>query len=281
LVFLHALDDRVDVQRADGPHVEDLALDAVLGEPLRGVGAEVHGAAPRDQRHRVAGADLAGAAEGDVVLLLGDVGLVAQHALALEEEDRVGVADRGLEQALGVVGVARDRHLEARHVRVEPLDAPGVGRAELAPGAVVAAEDDRASPLAARHVEHLGRVVEDRVGRDEAERPAHELDDGLEPVHRGPDAHAREPVLGDRAVDDALGPELVEHALADLVRAVVLGDLLADQEDGLVAAHLLAHRLAQRLAVLDHAVALAARAGRLSATNSGSSHLPIAGWMSS
>ena len=52
-----------------------------------------------------------------------------------------------------------------------------------------------------------------------------------------PDAEAREPGLADRRIDDAAGTELVDHALADLVRPLVLGDLLAHQVDGRVAAH--------------------------------------------
>ena len=46
------------------------------------------------------------------------------------------------------------------------------------------------------------------------------------------------------------GAEPVEHPLADLVGAVVLGDLLAHQEDAVVALHLLGHRLVEGLAVL-------------------------------
>ena len=126
--------------------------------------------------------------------------------------------------------------------------------AELATGAVVAAEDDRTAPLAAGHVEHLGNVVQDLVRGDEAEGPGHELDDGLEAVHRGADGEAREAVLADGRVDDALGAELVEHALADLVRAVVLRDFLAHQEHAVVAAHLLRHRLAECFAELEESL---------------------------
>jgi hypothetical protein len=114
-----------------------------------------------------------------------------------------------------------------------------VGRAKLPAGAVVASEDDGAAPLPARHVEHLRGVVEDLVRGDEAERPAHELDDRAQSVIAAPIAMPGESGLGDRGVDDALRAELVEHALADLVRAVVLGDFLTDEEDRSSSAHLL------------------------------------------
>ena len=58
------------------------------------------------------------------------------------------------------------------------------------------------------------------------------------------------PFLGDRRVDDPARAELVEHPLADLVGAVVLGDLLAHQEDAVVALHLLGHRLVEGFAVV-------------------------------
>ena len=177
--------------------------------------------------------------------------LVAEHALALEEEHRIVVADRGLHQALRIGGARRDHDLHAGHVRVQALDAPGVGRAELSARAVVAAEHDRAAELSARHVEHLRGVVEDRVCSDERERPRHELDDRAQAHRGGADRHAGEARLRDRRVDDAALAELGQHALRHLVGAVVLGDFLAEQEHALVAAHLLAHRLADGVAELD------------------------------
>ena len=71
---------------------------------------------------------------------------------------------------------------------------------------------------------------------------------GFSPAKRRADAEAGKAVLGDRRVDDALVAELLQQALADLVGALVLGDLLAHQEDVRVAAHLLGHGVAQRFA---------------------------------
>jgi hypothetical protein len=45
--------------------------------------------------------------------------------------------------------------------------------------------------------------------------------------------------------------ELGEHALGDLVGAVVVGDLLTHEEDALVAPHLLDHGAPKRLAKLE------------------------------
>ena len=54
----------------------------------------------------------------DEVVDLGHVEALAVEHLVLEEHDRVGVADRGLEQALGVGGAVGGDHLEARAVGV-------------------------------------------------------------------------------------------------------------------------------------------------------------------
>jgi hypothetical protein len=75
---------------------------------------------------------------------------------------------------------------------------------------------------------------------------------GFRPAEGRADAQAGEAVLGDRRIDDALGAELVQQALADLVGALILGDLLAHQEDVLVAAHssAMASRRASRTVII-------------------------------
>ena len=49
----------------------------------------------------------------------------------------------------------------------------------------------------------------------------------------------------------ALRAELLEHPFGDFVRAVVLGDFLAHEEDVLIALHLLGHGLAESFSVLN------------------------------
>ncbi len=71
---------------------------------------------------------------------------------------------------------------------------------------------------------------------------------GFEPGERRADAEPGESVLGDRRVDHPHGAELLQQALRHLVGALIFGDLLAHHEHVLVAAHLLRHRVAQRLA---------------------------------
>jgi len=126
-----------------------------------------------------------------------------------------------------------------------------MGGGELAAGSVVAAEDDGNLELPAGHVAHLRGVVEDLVRRHEAERPAHELDDGPQTVHGRADAQAGKTCLTDGRVNNAFGAKALEHALADLVGAVVVGHFLAHEEDAGVALHLLGHCLVERFAELE------------------------------
>src|SRR5215813_13183229 len=73
---------------------------------------------------------------------------------------------------------------------------------------------------------------------------------GLSPANAAPTPITEHGMtgLGDRRVDHAGGAEFLQQALRHLVGALILRDLLAHHEDGLVAAHLLRHGVAQRLA---------------------------------
>ena len=90
-------------------------------------------------------ADLGLADRHQPVLDVGHVELVAVEHLVLEEDHRVGVADRRLEQALGVGGVVGRDHLQARHVGVPAGVVLAVLGGDARGGAVRAAEHDRAA----------------------------------------------------------------------------------------------------------------------------------------
>ena len=113
---------------------------------------------------------------------------------------------------------------------------------------VGAAKHDGGAHLSARHVQGLGRGIDDLVHGLHGEVEGHELDDGSEAGEGGADPEPGETVFGDRRVDDPFVAEFLEQPLADLVGALVLGHLLADEEDALVAPHLLGHGVTERLA---------------------------------
>ena len=212
--------------------------------------------------------------------MLRHLAFAAIEHFVFEDEDGVGIADRGFQQALGIGRVRGGDDLEAGDVGIPGGIALRVLGCDAGGCAVGAAEDDRAAHLAARHVKRLGGRVDDLVDRLHGEVPGHELDDRLQAREGRADADAGKALFGDRRVDHALGAELVEQALADLVGALVLGDFLAHQEDIAIAAHLFGHRVAQRFAHGDLASWRCRRARRVRARFRGrarrSSWLPAA-----
>ena len=110
-------------------------------------------------------------------------------------------------------------------------------RGKLAACAGRHADHQRHAELAARHVAHRGRVVEDLIEREQAEIHRHHLDDRAHAGHGRADPRPDEAGLRERRVANALGAELVQQALAHGVAAAIAADILAHQEDAGVAAH--------------------------------------------
>ena len=92
---------------------------------------------------------------------------------------------------------------------------------------------------------------------------------GRRPSIAAPIASADEALLGDRRVADPLRAELLQQPGGDLVGALEDADLLAHQEDVLVARQLLAQRVVQRLAVGDDGHGLTSAARRQTAESTG------------
>ena len=174
-------------------------------------------------------------------------GMAVQH-LVFEEDDRVGIADRGLQQALVVGGRERRDHLQARNLRVPGRVILAVLGGDAGRGAVRATEHDRAAHLAAGHVQRLGRGVDDLVDRLHREVEGHELDDRLQPDIAAPTPTPAKPcsVIGVSITRRA--PNSCSRPWRDLVGALIFRDLFAHQEHVGVAAHLLGHGVAQRVA---------------------------------
>mmetsp|Transcript_7939 Transcript_7939/g.32156 ORF Transcript_7939/g.32156 Transcript_7939/m.32156 type:complete len:421 (+) Transcript_7939:335-1597(+) len=244
--------DGVPVQRAQGPEVDHLGLDTLLRELIRRVFAEADHLAEAHQRDVRAGPHDESLADGRHVVggqrLLAHRERLAVHQLVLEEDDGVRVANRGFEQAPGVLRVVGREHLEARDGHVPGREALGVLGADARRGAVGPAEHDRAGDGARGHVQRLGRGVDDVVDGLHRKVKRHELDDWLEAHHRGAARQAGETRLGDGRVPHAVGAEALQEPLRDLVRALVVANLLAHHEDLLVAFHLLGQGAVERVA---------------------------------
>jgi hypothetical protein len=161
------------------------------------------------------------------------------------------IANRRLQEALGVGGERGGDHLQARDVGVEVLHGVTMLAPDLPRARVRTAKDDGAIELPAGHLPELRCVVEDLVEGHRAEVPGHKLDDRPQAHHRRADPDARESGLGDRRVDDPLRAEFLEHALADFVRALVVADLLTHEKDAIVAVHLFDHGLSEGFSVTE------------------------------
>ncbi|MCY1227703.1 hypothetical protein D9M72_399890 [compost metagenome] len=173
---------------------------------------------------------------------------VTVEDFVFEEDDRVRVADRGLQQTLGVGCRIGHDDLEAGDMAVPVGIALRVLGSHAGSGTARAAEDDRRAHLATGHVERLGSGVDDLVDRLHGEVEGHELDDRAKTGHGSADADTGKAMLGDRGVNDATRTEFLQQALGDLVGALVLGDFFAHDENVVAQAHFFGHGVAKRFA---------------------------------
>src|SRR3954454_12233929 len=253
---LDALEERVGVERRRRRRVDDLALDPLAGQ-LRGrLLGEGHHPPERDDRHVAALADDVRLGERDRVRLLRHVALDRVEGLVLEEDDRVVVADRLDQEALGVVRVRRHDDLQPGDVGEDRIQRLRVLRRRADARAVHRSDDHRRHGLAAEHVAELRGLVEDLVQADAHEVDEHELRDRAQARGGRAGRRAHDRRLADRRVEDAVGEPRVEalgdaeHAAPGVVvarRAGAADDVLAEDDDRLVALHLLPERLVDRL----------------------------------
>ena len=121
----------------------------------------------------------------------------------LEEEHRVVVADRLLEQALGIARRGRAGDLEPGH-RVEPADRRlRVDRAEAAARPDDREHHERHAGLLVREVPVLRALVDDAVHHERQEVAEHDLDHGPLAGHGAAEGRADQRELGDRRVEHA------------------------------------------------------------------------------
>src|ERR1700746_2092212 len=131
-------------------------------------------------------------------------------------------------------------HLETWTMRVPARITLRMLRCDACGRAVWSAENNRAAHLAARHIAGLRGRVDDLIHRLHGKIKSHELDDWPQPGKTGADPEPGKTLLGDRGVDHPAWPEFLKQALADLIGALILADLLAEQKNRIVAPHLFA-----------------------------------------
>ena len=245
----HGADDRVLVERQERARVDDLDGDALGLGLLRRRERLVDEPAGGDDGHVLALAVHARLADLDALDLVRHLVLQVVEGAVLEEDDGVVVVDRAPEEPARVGGGRGEHDLDPGDVHEPRLQLLRVLRAGRPAGAALRSQRHGHLDLASGHVAVLGGLLDELLHRQRHEVLVHDLDDRAHAGDGRADAGSDDRHLGDRRVAHALGPELVEHPLRDAHRAAHLGDVLAHDEDVVVAAHRLAHRVAHGLPV--------------------------------
>src|SRR5216683_7344700 len=131
------------------------------------------------------------------------------------------------------------------------FEALAVLRAELMSSALRCANDYRHCGLSTEHVVYLRRTIDYLIHREQREVYSHQFDYRFEPTHRGADPRTDNSQFRNRSIADALFPVHGEQSVGDLECAAEVADLLAHDEDPLVAVEFLTERLVQSFAISD------------------------------
>ena len=174
-----------------------------------------------------------------------------QQRLVLKHENRIVVADRGLQHQIGLFGIGGTDDLDPRHRQEPGLGGLRVLGAESQAGSAESPNDDRRLDAPARHEAVLGDAVGDLIEADPEEVGEHNLDDGPVAGQRETQRRADEAGLRDRRIADALRAKLFIETVACLEGAAGLANILAHDQGLRIAPHLLAQRRDNRLAVGD------------------------------
>src|SRR5690349_10462672 len=153
--------------------------------------------------------------------------------LVLEKNNRVVIADRGLDQALGIVGAGRTDNFYARNVHEPHLRILRVIRSAVNIAAAGTADNDwgRRAPTIVRFGNHINDLVES------ASDEIHELKlrDRTHAGKRGSEGGANYCRFRDGSVDDAFRAEAMNESISDFEGPAVDTDVFAQAENSRVA----------------------------------------------
>jgi len=205
--------------------------------------SDVHHCGIGDDAQVAAGAGDAGLAQRNDVVIGGNFFFDAPVKIfVLEEDDRIVVANGGLDEAFGIVGGGGADDFQARSVHEVHFGILRMKRAAMHVAAAGTADHERSgrAPSVVGFGDHVGDLVEGTA--DEV----HELEfgDGAQAGESCAEGCTDDRGFGDGGIDDPLGAEAVDEAVGDLEGAAVDADVLADTKDGGVALHFFPDSLA-------------------------------------
>ena len=244
----HGGDHGVIIQGQKGTQIHHLAGYALLRQLFSRLEAGAHHAGIGNQGDirplpgQGRSADL-----HHIVRLIGDFALHRVGPFVLQEDHRVVVPDRRLQQALAVRrGVGRD-HLQTGHV-VEPrLQGLAVLRRLAAARADGHPDDQRHVHLAAEHIAHFCRHIHDLVHGQGDPVAEHDLHHRPKPGSRRAHAHAGEGGLGDGGVDHPVKAEFLGQSQGNAEGVALDAVVTAHDDHPAVPGHLLEEGLVQGL----------------------------------
>lgn len=184
-----------------------------------------------------------------IARLVGKLAFDAVEARMLEDENRVGVLERGPEHSPCVFEGSGGEDFDTGDVSVPPFEAVRMLSGELLAAAGSHSDDERDVELATRHVEVRGGGIQDLVRGEKAEIHGHDLDDGAHAAERRADARPHENRLRQRSIADPLGAELLEKSLRDGEAPAVSSHVLPHEKDSRVFRQRFADCLAHRLPI--------------------------------
>ena len=227
---------------------------------MRGLKRLRHHWADRDDRHVPAGTDDGRPADRGAEVLGRDLRVVLVKPPVLDVDDRLLVLDGGDQEPLGVPRIRRNDRLEPGDMGEDRVMALGVLRAVPPPAAHDRPHDQRHRLLPPEHGRPFRGVVDELVHRQHDEVDPVVNEDGAHAEGRRAHADPGEGVLGERALDHAVGPELLEGPGQGAPDRARVDDPDPDQEDGGVVVHRLDRRVTHRLSELHRAAPSASSA---------------------
>src|ERR1700723_3178713 len=241
--LLHRRGNRLAIERRDCAQVEDFDFDSFFAQKLGCFERGVEHRRVSDHAEMMAFACDSRLADWNHVILIGNFIFNSSiEIFVLEKNHGILIADRGLDQSLGVVCGCWANDFQSGGVHKPHLRILRMKWAAMPVAAARAAQHQRSgrSPAIMRRTDHVGDLVEGAA--DEI----HELEfgDWTHAGERGSESRANYGGFGDGSVDDALGAEAVDESVGDFEGAAVDADVFTEAEDGGVAVHFFPDSLA-------------------------------------
>src|SRR6185369_10205605 len=163
----------------------------------------------------------------------------------LEEEHRIGIADRRFDQAFRVVSRRRLDNLQSRSVQEKRLRVERMKRPRTYSRSAWTTKHRRNAGAPA--ISTLRRVVCQQIEARGNEIDKLKLSDRSHAHQRCATRCADDRAFRDRRVDHAFLAKLIDQSVSDFERAAIRADVFTDHKHGWIAFHLLPNTLANGL----------------------------------